>query len=1512
MQRALYPVSQLTMTEMRGAMGSVVDVGSGFKRAPHFLNNYVKDWEANKSEQMKINNTLLKSQRSEVLDNGGRRHSSYTGNAPTTSTKYHGGFPLPRATTMLGAKSNNNATSTSLEREDSLAKEQWKVHTAAGISPSSWRIPRKDKVNPTAVSSYASYQRQQNQTSSSCASVISSNFSGSSYSGLYAKSRMATTRDGLIYMPSLHLSRTNSASSRTGLVGTAGGGVGLVAGSGISGMTAGGAVTGGRFQNSYLQRGIGHIPAVSRRSRDRLKEEDQTIGNDSNAILEPHIFKTSALPPSDGKDGQSTSFFLSSKEVQDAARQDERVRQWRDQQYLRSSGLRPGSIRNNNMDVEEESSNHACYEYNQQRDDHSFPSSASNSCAKPIDGEEKNNEISSTSQLSPEHKHHLTIPSIASRSSGGKRRRRKHHPKHINSPSRSSSSDATRFFPVTSPRRKGASNRDSEKRSHGHRTESGASDISTPISPSVIKSPRPSYIRKETPPISPSSSSTDIHPQSSVSPSILSPPRRQKFLSDDIEVFERSQSMDKSPNHNNIEPNLSFPVGDTTICTAEELSSTEELPELTTPQRKNFKSTCLSVLPRISSAIATTAVEAFTEPQTSTIYDAPALFLPQAVLNWGAPLLSPARPTSTVDINDANPAKNVEGESILGPNDSNEGGFSHESIATWENCLYVRAEGARTGRICLTSTHLIFIYEDEVSDLVLIENELDREMINDFWSIGGGKKLMKKKSSSRCTTPVNIPPDESGEGGGVELIGTMFGGKLVDGENDDVDDDVAKMIDFADMFESAFEEIKPIPLPQDNQNKSAEYQSGSVQEHIKNNLCSSNLGGSCIDDKKHQPSLFRDNSGGISDITDAAVVCQPFNARASSGKRTPSTEKPTDRDQDLAASSTQNMRPPTTLSSCASSDTSSISEESAIERDCQCCASKPLSSCEESYEEMMNKCIIRAIEEEARRRLQELDDDEETAAKMSTAASCSTWEKEQAYLSVLQGNIIGSFDNDASVFATQTNISSFSELDMEIDPSEERRLYISSDDKNSKQFFIGIKWPLSKLSEIYPRRYMMRDVAFEIFAPSPSTNSFCQLSSPPSMSEVNDNVLEENDLVLGPLSNSSIFLVIPDSEGFTTDDCNALSRFGRKRKTKSRRDLVVQKLKENVPLLNFAFWGILHTAQSNTLLGNIPFDAIESKFDGGIRRAWTPTSLFRRRNEKTDPLHLLTRAWRKGHVSNFDYLLRLNSIAGRSMHDLGNYPVMPWVLSNYVSEFVPDLSDICNYRDMSKSMGALYPERLQKFTEKYNELCGTDSAIPPFMYGSHYSNIGGVVLHYLLRLKPFAGLHRQLQGGQFDVPDRLFKSIAQTWEICSQTSATEVKELTPEWYSNPDFLKNKHNFNLGTSVDGVSIDDVILPPWANNDPSKFIEVMRNALESETCSAMLPSWIDLIFGFKQRGPEAEKAHNVFYHLTYYEPDDLAKVEDHNIRTEIELHISDFGHCPSQLFLRPHPQKKTQSI
>ena len=256
----------------------------------------------------------------------------------------------------------------------------------------------------------------------------------------------------------------------------------------------------------------------------------------------------------------------------------------------------------------------------------------------------------------------------------------------------------------------------------------------------------------------------------------------------------------------------------------------------------------------------------------------------------------------------------------------------------------------------------------------------------------------------------------------------------------------------------------------------------------------------------------------------------------------------------------------------------------------------------------------------------------------------------------------------------------------------------------------------------------------------------------------------------------------------------------------------------------------------------------------------------------------LTLAWQRRQLSNFDYLMHLNTIAGRTFNDLAQYPVFPWILADYTSPTL-DLHDesrwSTTYRDLTKPVGALNPQRLANFLDRFHGMDKNDPTLPPFLYGSSYSN-SGFVLFYLMRVEPFVTAAIQLQDGRFDHADRLFSSVASCWHGVNVGPA-DVKELIPEWFYLPEIFRNENRLPLGRSQAGVNVDDVELPPWAGGSAEQFVRIHREALESEYVSQHLHHWIDLIFGYKQRGKEAEAAHNLFFHLIYDGAVDLDQLD-----------------------------------
>lgn len=85
---------------------------------------------------------------------------------------------------------------------------------------------------------------------------------------------------------------------------------------------------------------------------------------------------------------------------------------------------------------------------------------------------------------------------------------------------------------------------------------------------------------------------------------------------------------------------------------------------------------------------------------------------------------------------------------------------------------------------------------------------------------------------------------------------------------------------------------------------------------------------------------------------------------------------------------------------------------------------------------------------------------------------------------------------------------------------------------------------------------------------------------------------------------------------------------------------------------------------------------------------------------------------------------------------------------------------------------------------------------PPYHYGTHYSS-AMIVCSYLVRMEPFTQHFLSLQGGHFDLADRMFHSIKEAWLSASRHNMADVKELIPEFFYLPEFLCNSNQFDLG-------------------------------------------------------------------------------------------------------------------
>ena len=201
--------------------------------------------------------------------------------------------------------------------------------------------------------------------------------------------------------------------------------------------------------------------------------------------------------------------------------------------------------------------------------------------------------------------------------------------------------------------------------------------------------------------------------------------------------------------------------------------------------------------------------------------------------------------------------------------------------------------------------------------------------------------------------------------------------------------------------------------------------------------------------------------------------------------------------------------------------------------------------------------------------------------------------------------------------------------------------------------------------------------------------------------------------------------------------------------------------------------------------------------------------------------------------------------------------------------------------------------RKEMFIENFETLKETaeDGLMKPYFYGSNYSN-PIYVCHFLMRVFPFTQIAIELQGSKFDHAERLFLSVEDSFTY-SITQKTDVRELIPEFFYLPEIFLNINDLNMGALENGQKVNDILVP--CQNNPYEFVETMKTILESDEISNVIQNWIDLIFGSKSKGKEAENAKNVFTEESYQENLDITKAPD----KEATLRKVEFGLIPSQV-------------
>ena len=278
-------------------------------------------------------------------------------------------------------------------------------------------------------------------------------------------------------------------------------------------------------------------------------------------------------------------------------------------------------------------------------------------------------------------------------------------------------------------------------------------------------------------------------------------------------------------------------------------------------------------------------------------------------------------------------------------------------------------------------------------------------------------------------------------------------------------------------------------------------------------------------------------------------------------------------------------------------------------------------------------------------------------------------------------------------------------------------------------------------------------------------------------------------------------------------------------------------------------------------------------------------NLMRKRNFLTDKNNI-TKIWTNCLLSNFDYLLILNRYSSRSYNDPTQYPVLPWLLSEYkdlilfnknekifqrikdefekiknkeknnetlkykenkkylLEDFINTISIIfdkkndnpkeykdsiekANIKIISLLRNFKYPLSAQDEQKRKNSLKRFEGdeineVKFPIHSGYHYSNIG-YLYYYLMRQQPYDNFLVKLQGFILENPNRMFVSVDSLQE--TTRLGHDNRELIPEFFSKIEVFLNLNCDLYGYLVNNETIvDDIEMENIINNQEKSYLSM----------------------------------------------------------------------------------------